>query len=209
MTLQETIIKDLIDEKIVKFKEEGYFTFASGIHSPIYTDLRQTISFPKTRELITQALAKLVTEYYPDTTVIAGVATAGIPQAALLAEKLKLPMVYVRSKPKDHGTKSQIEGVIKKKDRVLLIDDLISTGGSVLKAAEAILNAGYQVNGVLSIFSYGFPDAQKNFENAGLTFKPVITYSSLLSSYQKRVGLSDEKIISYQTWHKNPWNWQA
>lgn len=209
MTLQETIIKDLIDEKIVKFKEEGYFTFASGIHSPIYTDLRQTISFPKTRELITQALAKLVTEYYPDTTVIAGVATAGIPQAALLAEKLNLPMVYVRSKPKDHGTKSQIEGVIKKKDRVLLIDDLISTGGSVLKAAEAILNAGYQVNGVLSIFSYGFPDAQKNFENAGLTFKPVITYSSLLSNYQKRVGLSDEKIISYQTWHKNPWNWQA
>ncbi|CAK1247332.1 orotate phosphoribosyltransferase [Fructobacillus fructosus] len=209
MTLQETIINDLIDEDIVKFKEEGHFTFASGIQSPIYTDLRQTISFPKTRRAITQALAKLVTTHYPETTVIAGVATAGIPQAALVAEELDLPMVYVRSKPKDHGTKSQIEGVIRKDDRVLLIDDLISTGGSVLKAAKAVLAADYQVSGVLSIFSYGFPDAEQNFAEAGLTFESVITYSALLSSYQKRTGLSVEKVASFQSWHENPWNWQG
>lgn len=209
MTLQETIINDLIDEDIVKFKEEGHFTFASGIHSPIYTDLRQTISFPKTRRAITQALAKLVTTHYPKTTVIAGVATAGIPQAALVAEELDLPMVYVRSKPKDHGTKSQIEGVIRKDDRVLLIDDLISTGGSVLKAAKAVLAADYQVSGVLSIFSYGFPDAEQNFAEAGLTFESVITYSALLSSYQKRTGLSAEKVASFQSWHEDPWNWQG
>ena len=209
MTLQETIINDLIDEDIVKFKEEGHFTFASGIQSPIYTDLRQTISVPKTRRAITQALAKLVTTHYPETTVIAGVATAGIPQAALVAEELDLPMVYVRSKPKDHGTKSQIEGVIRKDDRVLLIDDLISTGGSVLKAAKAVLAADYQVSGVLSIFSYGFPDAEQNFAEAGLTFESVITYSALLSSYQKRTGLSAEKVASFQSWHEDPWNWQG
>ncbi|CAK1232022.1 Orotate phosphoribosyltransferase (PyrE) [Fructobacillus fructosus] len=209
MTLQETIINDLIDEDIVKFKEEGHFTFASGIQSPIYTDLRQTISVPKTRRAITQALAKLVTTHYPETTVIAGVATAGIPQAALVAEELDLPMVYVRSKPKDHGTKSQIEGVIRKDDWVLLIDDLISTGGSVLKAAKAVLAADYQVSGVLSIFSYGFPDAEQNFAEAGLTFEPVITYSALVSSYQKRTGLSAEKVASFQSWHEDPWNWQG
>ncbi|MDD9138643.1 orotate phosphoribosyltransferase [Fructobacillus sp. CRL 2054] len=207
MTLQTEIIKQLIDEQIVKFKEEGHFTFASGIHSPIYTDLRQTISYPKTRKDITKALVELVKAYYPETTVIAGVATAGIPQAALVADELNMPMVYVRSKPKDHGTKSQIEGVIREKDHVLLIDDLISTGGSVLKAAEAVKRAGYQVNGVLSIFSYGFPDAKQNFEDAGLTFQPVITYSDLLARYQERVGMPADKVASYQSWHEDPWHW--
>lgn len=207
MTLQTEIIKQLIDEQIVKFKEEGHFTFASGIHSPIYTDLRQTISYSKTRKDITKALVELVKAYYPETTVIAGVATAGIPQAALVADELDLPMVYVRSKPKDHGTKSQIEGVIREKDHVLLIDDLISTGGSVLKAAEAVKRAGYQVNGVLSIFSYGFPDAKQNFEDAGLTFQPVITYSDLLARYQERVGMPADKVASYQSWHEDPWHW--
>ncbi|MFC4760846.1 orotate phosphoribosyltransferase [Fructobacillus durionis] len=208
MTLQTEIMNQLIDEQIVKFKEEGHFTFASGIHSPIYTDLRQTISYPKTRKDITKALAALVKEHYPDTTVIAGVATAGIPQAALVADELDLPMVYVRSKPKDHGTKSQIEGVIREDDKVLLIDDLISTGGSVLKAAKAVQAANYQVSGVLSIFSYGFPDAMQNFEDAGLTFEPVITYSDLLLRYQERAGMPADKVASYQSWHEDPWNWE-
>ncbi|MBS9335059.1 orotate phosphoribosyltransferase [Fructobacillus sp. M1-13] len=209
MTVAKMIIDQLIEEKIVQFKEEGFFTFASGIHSPIYADLRQTISYPKTRRLITEALADLVQTAYPKTTVIAGVATAGIPQAALVAEKLDLPMVYVRSKPKDHGTKSQIEGVLNESDQVLLIDDLISTGGSVLQAAKAVSEAGYQVTGVLSIFSYDFPDASQNFAAAGLTFKPIVTYSALLAEYRDKVGLSDEKTASYASWHADPWHWKG
>ncbi|GAO99267.1 orotate phosphoribosyltransferase [Fructobacillus ficulneus] len=205
--LTDTILQDLIDHKIVQLKVEDTFTFASGIKSPIYTDLRQTISYPKTRKAITLALAALIQEKYPQATVIAGVATAGIPQAALVAAELNLPMVYVRSKPKDHGTGRQVEGVIQDNDQVVLIDDLISTGGSVIDTAKAVVREGHQVAGVVSIFSYGFPDADKNFAEAGFAFAPLLTYSALINR------LADQKVVSadehdrLSKWHQDPWAW--
>ncbi|CAK8054577.1 orotate phosphoribosyltransferase [Eupransor demetentiae] len=209
MDLQNAIIDDLIQDEIIRFKDEGYFTFASGIKSPIYTDLRRTISYPKLRANITAALVETIKKNFPKVTVIAGVATAGIPQAALVAAAMDLPMVYVRTKPKDHGTNQQIEGLIKPEDEVVLIDDLISTGGSVLKAAQAVQAAGFKVAGVVSIFSYGFPDAEKNFADAKIPFYPVLTYAQVLDQSQKSGALSPEKYTAFQNWHQDPWNWPA
>ncbi|CAK1248428.1 orotate phosphoribosyltransferase [Fructobacillus tropaeoli] len=203
----EAILQDLIDHRIVQLKVDDTFTFASGIQSPIYTDLRQTISYPKTRHAITKALAELIKEQYPQVSVIAGVATAGIPQAALVAAELDLPMVYVRSKPKDHGTGRQVEGVIQADDQVVLIDDLISTGGSVLGAAKAVKNEGFNVAGVVSIFSYGFPDADKNFQEAGFAFAPLLTYTGLIKLLADQKVISDEDHARLAKWHQDPWAW--
>ncbi|GAP03067.1 orotate phosphoribosyltransferase [Fructobacillus pseudoficulneus] len=207
MTTTNTILQDLIDHKIVQLKINDTFTFASGIKSPIYTDLRQTISYPETRKNITLALAKLIQDQYPNATVIAGVATAGIPQAALVAAELNLPMVYVRSKPKDHGTGRQVEGVLHPDDQVVLIDDLISTGGSVIAAAEAVVKEGFQVAGVVSIFSYGFPDANQNFTKAGFDFAPLLTYSGLITLLAEQKVISDDDHQRLSKWHQDPWAW--
>ncbi len=132
------IIRQLIDKKIVTISPDKDFVYASGMHSPIYTDLRQTISFPKLRQAIAENLAALIKQEFPEVTVIGGVATAGIPHAAWVAQVMNLPMVYVRSKPKDHGQGRQIEGRLSMDDHIVLIDDLISTGGSVLSAVQAV-----------------------------------------------------------------------
>ncbi|MBS9338132.1 orotate phosphoribosyltransferase [Fructobacillus sp. M2-14] len=205
MTNTAEISKQLLEKKIVSFKESGHYEFASGIHSPIYTDLRQTISYPALRKQITKALAKQIQDMYPEVTVIAGVATAGIPQAALVAEEMNLPMVYVRSKPKDHGKGKQIEGVLNDDDQVVLIDDLLSTGGSVLKAAQAVTKEGYQVAGISAIFSYGFTDLKKNMDEAGFAYGTILNYQDLLSAAHEGNWLSDEHLESYKAFQSDPW----
>lgn len=207
--LETQILHQLVEDQIVQLKSEGYFEFASGIKSPIYTDLRLTVSYVKLRNMIAEALAKLIKEQYPDVTVIGGVATAGIPHAAIVADKLALPMVYVRSKPKDHGTGKQIEGRIEKNDQVVLIDDLISTGGSVIQAAKAVEREGFQVAGVVSIFSYGFPDADQNFKKARFPFSSLVTYAKLIEELYKTKQITEAKYKSLNQWHQDPWNWEA
>lgn len=155
------IIRQLIDKKIVTISPDKDFVYASGMHSPIYTDLRQTISFPKLRQAIAENLAALIKQEFPEVTVIGGVATAGIPHAAWVAQVMNLPMVYVRSKPKDHGQGRQIEGRLSMDDHIVLIDDLISTGGSVLSAVQAVKETGAHVDGVSSIFTYFFQTLTK------------------------------------------------
>ena len=164
--LTETIITELLAIKAVKVSPSKPFQYASGMISPVYTDLRMTISYPELRQHIATGLTALIKRQYPNATVIAGVATAGIPHAAWVAEALSLPLIYVRSHPKDHGTGKQIEGALSSKDHVVLIDDLISTGGSVLGAAKAVSAAGAHVDGVVSVFSYDLPDATTNCEQA-------------------------------------------
>jgi orotate phosphoribosyltransferase len=180
MAKHEELIRKLLKIKAVQIKTEGFFTWTSGIQSPIYCDNRLTMSYPPIRKEITQAFIHLIEElqYKPD--LIAGCATAGIPHAAWLADSLHLPMVYVRSKPKAHGKGNQIEGRIEKGQNVLVIEDLISTGGSSIEAAKALQLAGAEVLSVFAIFTYGLPKATANFHQAGFTYHTITGFDALM-----------------------------
>lgn len=201
------IIRQLIAKKIVTISPDSEFVYASGMHSPIYTDLRQTISYPELRQAIAENLAALIKKEFPDVTVIGGVATAGIPHAAWVAQVMGLPMIYVRSKPKDHGKGRQIEGRVSDDDHIVLIDDLISTGGSVLSAVQAVRKEGAHVDGVSSIFTYLLPDADENFKKAETKFAPLLNYKELIEQEIAETVTKDqyEQLLA---WHKDPWNWQ-
>ncbi|MBM7618020.1 orotate phosphoribosyltransferase [Weissella uvarum] len=204
---KKEVAQALLDIQAVKLQPNEPFTWASGLKSPIYTDNRKTISFPKVRRLIASGLADLIREKYPDATVIGGVATAGIPHAALVAEMLDLPMIYVRSKPKDHGAGKQIEGALKPEDKVVLIDDLISTGGSVLGAVDAVRREGSTVLGVLAIFSYELPDADKNFAAANTPFESLTNYSALLEVEKAAGAMSEAELKALADWRLDPKQW--
>ncbi|MDD6415907.1 MAG: orotate phosphoribosyltransferase [Lactobacillus sp.] len=201
------IIRQLIAKKIVTISPDSEFVYASGMHSPIYTDLRQTISYPELRQAIAENLAALIKQEFPAVTVIGGVATAGIPHAAWVAQVMGLPMIYVRSKPKDHGKGRQIEGRVDANDHIVLIDDLISTGGSVLSAVQAVRKEGAQVDGVSSIFTYLLPDADENFKKADTKFAPLLNYRELIEQEIAKTVTKDqyEELLA---WHKDPWHWQ-
>lgn len=201
------IIRQLIDKKIVAISPDKDFVYASGMHSPIYTDLRQTISFPKLRQAIAENLAALIKQEFPEVTVIGGVATAGIPHAAWVAQVMNLPMVYVRSKPKDHGQGRQIEGRLSMDDHIVLIDDLISTGGSVLSAVQAVKDTGAHVDGVSSIFTYLLPDADENFKKADTKFAPLLNYRELIEQ-EIAETVSEKQYKELLAWHQDPWNWK-
>ncbi len=172
---KDQIISQLIQEKIITISPDKPFTYASGMLSPIYTDLRLTVSYPELRDMIAGDLANLIAKEFPEATIIGGVATAGIPHAAWVADKLHLPMIYVRPKPKDHGKGRQIEGRFSKDDKIVLIDDLITTGGSVLNAVKATEKDGGNVIGVSSIFTYYLPDAKENFAKANVKYAPLLS----------------------------------
>ncbi|WP_439818506.1 orotate phosphoribosyltransferase [Weissella paramesenteroides] len=199
---QTAVAKSLLDIAAVKLQPNDPFTWASGIKSPIYTDNRKTISFPDARRIIIDGLVTLIKEQYPDVAVIGGVATAGIPHAAWVAEKLDLPMIYVRSKPKDHGTGKQIEGVLAAGQKVVLIDDLISTGGSVLGAVKATQAAGGEVLGVAAIFSYELPAATMNFAQAATPFSSLTNFSSLIQVAQQTGEITAEELTMIADWHR-------
>lgn len=203
----EQVADDLLAIGAVKFSPDEPFTWASGIKSPIYTDNRMTIGVPKVRQNIFRGLADLIQNAYGDVDIIGGVATAGIPHAAWVADILDKPMIYVRSKPKDHGAGRQIEGATVAGQKVVLIDDLISTGGSVLGAVEATRQAGAEVIGVVSIFSYELPEGVINFKRANLTFKSLTTYSQLMAAAIKRGELNESQITTLKQWQLNPKQW--
>lgn len=207
MILAEQIATDLLTIGAVTLAPNHPFLWASGMQAPIYTDNRRTIAFPQVRAHIADGLASLIKHRYPTATVISGVATAGIPHAALVADRLSLPMSYVRAKPKDHGKGKQIEGQMTASDRVVLIDDLISTGGSVLAAAKAVRKAGATVLGVVAIFSYELPDSVVNFQQAGLALTPLTTYSTLITVAQQQAKITAPEMASLRQWREDPWGW--
>lgn len=206
---QAAIIQQLLELQAIQVKPDAPFTYASGIKSPIYTDLRMTISKPALRKQIATGLSELIRQFYPTATVIGGVATAGIPHAAWVAEELGLPLIYVRSKPKDHGAGKQIEGALQAADQVVLIDDLISTGGSVLKAGKAVRQTPAQLLGVASIFSYQLPDAHQNFAAEGTQLHSLIDYHQLIDYLATQQQLTPAQLDSARTWHQDPWQWGA
>jgi len=177
---KQTLTKDLLEIKAVQINPKDYYTWTSGIKSPIYCDNRLTMSYPSVRKKIAEAFAKKIMDLSIKPDVIAGCATAGIPHAAWLADELQLPMIYVRSKPKGHGKGNQIEGKLEGHERVLLIEDLISTGGSSIQAAQAVQRAGAEVISVFAIFSYGLEKAEQNFAKINLPYQTLTNFDELI-----------------------------
>lgn len=207
MTLEMTIAKDLLEIEAVFLSPNEPFTWASGIKSPIYCDNRITMSYPAIRKEIAAGLAEKIKENYPDVEVIAGTATAGIPHAAWVADILDLPMVYIRSKAKDHGKGNQIEGRITDGQKMVVIEDLISTGGSVLEACEAAKREGADVLGVAAIFTYELPKGKTRFEEAKTPLVTLTNYSALLEVALETDYINQDDMKLLKDWKENPENW--
>lgn len=207
MNIEQTIAKDLLEIEAVFLSPNQPFNWASGIKSPIYCDNRITMSYPKVRKEIAQGLAEKIKQEFPEVEVIAGTATAGIPHAAWVAEILDLPMVYIRSKAKAHGKGNQIEGRIFEGQKMVVIEDLISTGGSVLEAAEAAKREGADVLGVAAIFTYELPKGKANFEAAGLPLVTLTNYSVLIEFALENKTIDETELALLKEWKKDPENW--
>lgn len=201
------IAKDLLDIEAIFLRPNEPFTWASGIKSPIYCDNRITMSYPHVRRAIAKGLAAVIKTTYPEAEVIAGTATAGIPHAAWVAELLDLPMVYIRSKAKEHGKGNQIEGRIQPNQKMVVIEDLLSTGGSVLEACEAAKREGADVLGVAAIFTYELPQVQENFDQTGLSYVTLTNYTALIESALETGAIQESDVALLQEWRKDPAAW--
>ncbi|MBO1102805.1 orotate phosphoribosyltransferase [Enterococcus hirae] len=206
-TIEKNIAKDLLAIEAVFLSPNEPFTWASGLKSPIYCDNRITMSYPKVRKAIAQGLAEKIKQAFPDVEVIAGTATAGIPHAAWVAEILDLPMVYIRSKAKDHGKGNQIEGRIFEGQKMVVIEDLISTGQSVLEATEAAKREGANVLGVAAIFTYELPAGAENFAKAELPLFTLTNYSVLIETALAEKYIDEAELALLKEWKKNPADW--
>ncbi|MET3575233.1 orotate phosphoribosyltransferase [Bhargavaea ullalensis] len=202
MTNKKEIAEALLSIGAVRFSPDEPFTWASGIQSPIYCDNRLTMSHPEVRRLIAKALAGRIREEFPETEVVAGTATAGIPHAAWVSEELDLPMIYIRSKPKGHGRGNQIEGEIGEGAKTVIIEDLISTGGSSLTAAKAAAEAGSDVLGVASIFTYGLDRAEDNFREASLPHFSLTDFEALAEAAAESGAVEGDKLPGLVEWHR-------
>ncbi|MCF3942494.1 orotate phosphoribosyltransferase [Oceanobacillus alkalisoli] len=200
MVIEKELVRDLLDIRAVQINAKNYFTWTSGVKSPIYCDNRLIMSYPAIRKKVTEGFISLLeaNNWKPD--VIAGCATAGIPHAAWLSTALDLPLVYVRSKPKAHGKGNQIEGIIESGQRVVVIEDLISTGGSAIQSAKALTATGADVAGVLAIFSYGLEKAKDNFRAANLIHETVTNFDELLEALTVSGELSKEEMHELLNW---------
>jgi orotate phosphoribosyltransferase len=204
---EQKVAEFLLQIKAIKLQPNNPFTWASGWKSPIYCDNRVTLSHPAIRTYIRQRLAELVQEEFGSVGCIAGVATAGIPQGVLVAQELGLPFAYVRPKPKEHGMGNQIEGEIKDGQRVVVIEDLISTGKSSLQAVDALRAAGHDVVGLAAIFSYGLNEATENFKSAKCRFVTLSNYNALLQTAEEQQFIFRDDVEILKKWREDPANW--
>ena len=205
--IEKKVAEFLLQIKAIKLQPNNPFTWASGWRSPIYCDNRITLSYPAIRTYIRQNLANLIQDEYGSVGLIAGVATAGIPQGVLVAQELGLPFAYVRSKPKEHGTASLIEGEIFQGQRVVVVEDLISTGKSSLQAVQALREAGCDVAGLVAIFSYGFDSAAENFKEAKCRFNTLSNYNALIEYASHNSFISNDDLELLKNWRENPSEW--
>ena len=208
-TVERLLAEKLLKISAIKLQPENPFVWASGWNSPIYTDNRRTLSYPEVRTFIKVELCRVIMENFGEVDAIAGVATGAIAQGALVAETLGLPYVYVRSAPKDHGLENLIEGNLKPGQKVVVIEDLISTGGSSLKAVEAIRNAGCEVIGMAAIFTYGFPVAARKFKSALVDLITLSNYNAMLETALETNYIKPEDLETLQEWRKDPASWQG
>jgi orotate phosphoribosyltransferase len=208
LTTQQAVARHLLTVKAVRLQPDSPFTWSSGWKSPIYCDNRVTLAYPEVRTFIKNALADAIRERFPAVEAIAGVATAGIPQGVLVADVLDLPYCYVRPEPKAHGMGKQIEGQLNEGQKVVVIEDLISTGGSSLKVVDALRKAGAEVLGMAAIFTYGFPIADQNFAERNVDLLCLSDYDALLKEAQTLNYIPADALDSLSTWRQNPAEWE-
>jgi orotate phosphoribosyltransferase len=209
MTDKKAIAEKLLQINAIKLNIEHPFTWASGWKSPIYCDNRKVLSFPFVRDFIKSEMCNIIFQAFENADMIAGVATAGIPWGAMAADQLKLPYIYVRPKPKEHGLGNQIEGFYEPGKRVVVVEDLVSTGKSSLQVVDVLKNAGLEVEGMVSIFNYGFPEAKNAFEKYQIPLKSLTDYDSLiaLAIEQKSISESEQNVLL--NWRQDPGNWKG
>jgi len=205
--LAKQVAKQLLQIKAIKLKPSSPFTWASGMKSPIYCDNRKTLSYPTVRDYICSAFVQTIQVQYPKVDVIAGVATGAIAHGVLVAQALNKPFVYVRSDAKKHGLENLVEGHLEKGQTVLVIEDLVSTGGSSLKAVEALREAGATIAGLIAIFSYGFPKAAENFEKAHCPLNTLSNYQTLIEIAFETRYINKDEIALLKRWRDNPDDW--
>ena len=206
--IAKQVAKSLLQINAIILQPNNPFKWAAGWSSPIYCDNRKTLSFPEIRTFIRTSLSTVVKNHYKGANVIAGVATAGIPHGALVAEELGIPFIYVRSKAKEHGKQNQIEGYFEEGQSVVLIEDLISSGKSSLEAISALREARMNVKGLVSIFTYGFEKAKQNFENANTEYISLCDYENLLPQALKTNYITESELPILQEWRKDPSVWK-
>lgn len=205
--MKKAFASKLLKIKAIKLQPNDPFTWASGWKSPFYCDNRKTLSFPELRNYVKLELTHAVLEHFPEAEAVAGVATGAIAQGALVADSLNLPFVYVRSKPKDHGLENLIEGELKPGMKVVVVEDLISTGGSSLKAVEAIRRSGCEVIGMVASYTYGFPVAKEAFENANVELVTLTDYEHVVAEALETGYISDADVQLLHEWRKDPAHW--
>src|SRR6185312_2113692 len=209
MTDKKAIAEKLLQINAIKLSIHKPFTWASGWKSPIYCDNRKSLSFPFIRDFIKSEMCNVIFQSFEKADMIAGVATAGIAWGALAADQLKLPYIYVRPKAKEHGLGNQIEGFYEAGKRVVVVEDLVSTGKSSLQVVEVLQNAGLKVEGMVSIFTYGFEEARKAFEKFNIPLKSLTDYESLIELAIEKKIISEENQNALLNWRKDPANWKG
>jgi orotate phosphoribosyltransferase len=208
-TLESIFAEKLLNVKAIKLQPSNPFTWASGWKSPFYCDNRKTLSYTDLRSFVKIELTRTILENFRDVDAIAGVATGAIAQGALVADALNLPFVYVRSKPKDHGLENLIEGELKPGMKVVVVEDLISTGGSSLKAVEAIRNNGCEVVGMVASYTYGFPVAEKAFADAKVKLITLTNYEAVVAQAVKTGYITEDEVEVLHEWRKDPAHWNG
>lgn len=207
-TLKKDFASKLLNVKAIKLQPNDPFTWASGWKSPFYCDNRKTLSYPGLRNFVKLELVHAVLEHFPEAEAVAGVATGAIAQGALVADELNLPFVYVRSKAKDHGMGNLIEGELEKGSKVVVVEDLISTGGSSLKAVAALREAGYEVVGMVASYTYGFPVAAEAFAEAGVRLETLVDYDHVVAEAVATGYIAESDVEVLAEWRKNPSEWR-
>jgi orotate phosphoribosyltransferase len=206
---EKAVAEKLLQVKAIKLSTEIPFIWASGWKSPIYCDNRKVLSFPYVRDFIKSELCSVIFEQFPEAESLAAVATAGIAWGAMAADQLKLPFMYVRPKPKEHGLGNQIEGVFEAGQKVLVIEDLISTGKSSLQVCDVLLDAGMEVIGMISIFNYGFPQAGEAFTRAGIKLRSLTNYEVLINLAIEKEIINENQLKTLLNWRNNPSGWDG
>ncbi|MDX1684913.1 MAG: orotate phosphoribosyltransferase [Saprospiraceae bacterium] len=207
MVLSKLVAQKLLEIKAIKLSPQSPFTWASGWKSPIYCDNRLTLSYPEIRKIIRNGLTEIAGQYRPFESVV-GVATAGIAHGLMLAESLDMPFAYVRSKPKGHGRQNLIEGHVQEGTKAVVVEDLISTGGSLIRAVEALRDSGVEVVGALAIFTYDFDISRSNLKQAGVPFSTLSTYNDLLEEAVNLSYIAESELDTLKEWRKSPDKWQ-
>jgi orotate phosphoribosyltransferase len=207
MTNERAVAEKLLQVEAIRLSPEKPFTWASGWRSPIYCDNRKVLGFPYIRDFIKSEMCNVIFEDFPEAELLAGVATAGIAWGAMAADQLKLPYIYVRPKPKDHGLGNQIEGYYKAGQKVLIIEDLISTGKSSLEVVDVVRSAGLEVVGMVSIFTYGFKQAEEAFASKGVVYKSLTNYQHLIELAVEKGQVTADLQNTLLNWRQDPANW--